>query len=140
MSLRSEIVAGMAEIMWADEWASHVEEHRCASLSGQQILDIMPPVPAEAKRMASDLAKKFESANGASLTTLYGRALAADNEAGGPRRHNSPEHFGSDLALQATGNGVSWFDDHAEFPLKFPRFEASELLFIAEKRCKVKKP
>lgn len=142
MSTRSEIVAGMAEIMWASEWSSHAEEHGCVSLSGRQILDIMPPVPAEAKKLASNLAKAFESKNGVPLTTLYAQALAADEAEGkGGRRHSGPEHFGSDLALQDMGHGVSWFDDHAEFPLKFPRYaehNTYDLMFIAEKRCKVK--
>lgn len=30
------------------------------------------------------------------------------------------ESFGSDLGMQIMGHGVSWFDDHAKFPLKLP--------------------
>jgi len=36
------------------------------------------------------------------------------------------DSFGHYLAMQAMGHGVSWFDAHAKFPLKFPRIESHQ--------------
>ena len=40
-----------------------------------------------------------------------------------------PEHFGRDLAMQAMGTGVSWFDDHKKFPIKIPHIECNMCSF-----------
>ena len=133
MSIRSEIVDGMAVILWGSAWADHAEEHRCTSTSGRHIEDIMPPIPSKAKQTASEIAKKYESLNHMSLEKIYAVALAAD---GGGVGDVSPERFGGDLAWMAMGAGVSWFDDHEEFPLKEPHFENYELRFYADEKCK----
>jgi hypothetical protein len=137
MSVRQEIIAGIESILWASAWADHVEEHQCTNLSGMRIEDIMPSIPKEASRMAQDLARKYESMNGASLDTLYAIALKADGQTSYPGSgKSSPEAFGDDLAFMAMGAGVSWFDEHDKFPLKKPYIEEYELRFIADERCR----
>ena len=39
------------------------------------------------------------------------------------RFYNYAEEFGHYLAMQGLGHGVSWFDDHARFPLVVPHTE-----------------
>ena len=124
---------GMAATLWADQWASHVDEHRCTRLSGVEITSVMPPVPAKAYELATELMVKISAANGGkSITDLLEEAAQADGVTPDAAYMRS---FGSDLALMALGHGVSWFDDHATFPLKVPSFEAYELREIADETC-----
>jgi len=137
MSVRQEIIDGIAEILWGSAWADHAEEHECTSLSGMQIEAIMPSVPKEASQLAQDLARKFESMNGATLDTLYAIALKADGQTSYPGSgKSSPESFGSNLAFMAMGAGVSWFDDHDKFPLKKPYLENYDLRILADEKCR----
>jgi hypothetical protein len=141
MSVRAEIVDGMAEILWATAWADHAEEHGCANLSGQEITNIMPRVPREADAVAERWARKIEASNGTSLDQLYKEAMQADAKEGKKARgrESSPESFGNDLAFQAMGSGVSWFDDHAAFSLKVPDLgsgsDTVDLKILAEDGC-----
>lgn len=129
------IMDGMASALWATAWADHVEEHGCESLSGMQIEDAMPIVPEAADRMAAELVAEFESKNGKSIEELFKDAVAAD-ETEGKSCAGEEESFGHDLAMQAMGHGVSWFDDHAEFPIKFPRnFDNFDLRIKADEDC-----
>jgi hypothetical protein len=41
----------------------------------------------------------------------------------------------NDLAFMVTGAGVSWFDDHEEFPLEVPYHEEYELQMLADEQC-----
>lgn len=134
----NEIVDGMETILWGDAWASHAEEHECVSLSGKQIEKIMPPAPKAAREMAKDLAKKYERANSESVTSLYEAAKRADDkarEAGQRIPKDLPMRFGENLAYMAMGAGVSWWDDHAEFPLKTPHIENYDLRIYADDHC-----
>lgn len=136
MSVRSEIIGGMETILWGSAWGDHAEEHRCTRLAGVHIEDIMPPIPREAVKMASELARKYESMNGAPLDTLYAIALKADGQRSYPGSgKSSPDAFGADLAWMAMGAGVSWFDDHDEFPIKEPHIEDYELRILADEKC-----
>jgi|SRR5277367_1098279 len=137
MSVRSEIIDGMAEILWGSAWADHADEHDCTNISGMEITNVMPSIPKEAEQMAQDLAKKYESLNHMSLDKLYAVALEADEKGTRRRGEESPDRFGSDLAFMAMGAGVSWFDDHEKFPLKKPSyFENYELRILADDQCK----
>ena len=130
------ILEGMASALWASSWADHAEEHGCTSMSGQRIEDIMPPIPEEAYVLAKKCADSIEAANGKSLAELFDDAVKAD-EADGLDSSGADESFGSDLAMQWMGHGVSWFDDHAEFPIKIPHGEAYELQMLADETCDV---
>jgi hypothetical protein len=142
MSVRSEILEGMAEILWASAWASHAEEHGCVNLSGQRIEHIMPTIPARARTIVKGWASKIESANGVSLDNLFARAVAADKAKG--KGQPGPEEFGNALAFEGMGSGVSWDDDHADFPRKIPSLgnaggDELDLMDIAAKGCPDKK-
>lgn len=129
-----EIMEGMSKALWATAWADHVEEHGCESLSGVELTEVMPIVPDAADRMAVDLSTQFSKLNGRKgLSELYKEAMKADEAEG--RKQGSPEEFGSDLAMQAMGHGVSWFDDHAEFPIKFPSIDNFDLRIKADEDC-----
>lgn len=137
--MRSDIVSGMADILWGSAWADAMEEiGRGRELSGREITSIMPATPASAYRGAELIARSIEQANGQTLEELYRRALRADaDDNGGRHRHEDAERFGGDLAHMSMGSGVSWFDDHAKFPLKVPHTGESvedELRMVARDR------
>jgi hypothetical protein len=132
-SLRTTIRDGAASIFWGDAWAMHAENHACANLSGAEITAIMPEIPTEAVAAADAMIAGYEKANGVSIAELWNRALKADgNEV------SDPEHFGGDLAWMAMSAGVSWFDDHEEFPLQAYRCENCDLQFLADEKCEEK--
>lgn len=144
MSLRSEIVDGIAEILWGDGWSRHVEDHGCERLGGRHIEDIMPPIPTEAHDFAAQWAKDVEQDNGKKLDALYEEALDANEHEGVGGTMNdvrsSPIAFGNSLAYMMMGAGLSWFDNNADFDLEVPRHEGgsevSDLMYLAGSRCK----
>jgi hypothetical protein len=134
------IVEGMASTLWGSAWANHAEEHRCANLSGMEITEIMPEIPPEAYAIAKRFIKDIEKANGKSIDELLEDAIEADvaEQSDLSKWKSNVElayEFGSDLAFMVTGAGVSWFDDHAEFPLEVPYHEESELQILADEQC-----
>jgi len=134
-----EALEGAASSLWASAWADHAEQHGCSSLSGVEITDVMPSIPEQAYEAAKRCLESIERANGKPIDELYQMAIEADEEEGvHPNSHEGPESFGSDLAMQWMGHGVSWFDDHAEFPLEIPHGDPSELYFVADETCDFK--
>ena len=97
---------------------------------GEAWEDAAPLTPEAAGVAAVLLAAEIADMNDAGwIEQLAERAYEADVKAGGERfpwdKQGShylryAEEFGSDLALMALGHGVSWFDGHADFPLKVP--------------------
>ena len=144
MSTRSEIVEGVAEILWAEGWILHVEEHGCENVSGRDILDVMPKIPKEAYEFADKWVKDVEKGNGEKVDALYEKAIEANVAEGRRGTENlvrsSPIAFGQDLAHMMMGAGVSWFDDNAEFDLEVPRHEGGseiyDLMYLAGSKCK----
>jgi hypothetical protein len=140
MSRRSEIVDGIAELLWADGWMMHVEEHGCERIAGQNIMDIMPPIPKDARDFAEKWAKDVEKDNGKKLDKIYEEALEANVRERKRGRSDDPVTFGNYLAHMMMGAGVSWFDDNAEFDLEIPRHEGSgetsDLSYLAGSKCK----
>ena len=98
---------------------------------GEHWEDAAPPTSRAAYLTAKQAVAAIEKLNGMYLDALYEKARDACRSAGfDPRRMSSgekhkdtPEAFGSDLAMMMTGTGVSWFDDHAKFPLTLPWVE-----------------
>ncbi len=92
---------------------------------GEDWSDFAPETPAAASATALKAAESIERLNGCDLEALYSRATAAcrAEPRGCEARTHTPEGFGSDLGMMLTGTGVSWFDDHANFPLKVPHVE-----------------
>ena len=129
--LDTEILAGMERAIWVAAWANWVDElskderkrHGVpVSLQGLDYSEAAPPAPASALLAAQDLYVLIERANGKTPGELFREACEAD---GCEWNDANADLFGHYLAMQGMGHGVSWFDDHKEFPLKFPRhFEA----------------
>jgi len=107
----------------ADAFESH--DFKGASFSGQELTEIAPPTPQYALYEAAGLLARLEVANGAGLAAILAKAGEADDLRNtiGQFMQADASAFGSDIALQAVGHGVSWFDDHAKFELKVPSIE-----------------
>lgn len=143
------IYMGMARALWVTSYADWVENRieetdhdeegaeRLRDLQpgpGGDWNDVTPETPKSADQAAEDLTVLIERANNAStgdvpttLMDLYYRAVEADAEvAKAPfvPDEKYAEMFGHYLAMQALGHGVTWFDDHAKFPIRIPSFEA----------------
>lgn len=113
-----DIFEGMARAMYVSDWANRQEE-KGISLRGE-LMDQAPATSPDARAAAKVLTQDFLKANKVkSLTDLYAMAL----NAGASGRKSDAGTFGHYLAMQAMGHGVSWFDDHPEFPLAVPSFE-----------------
>lgn len=140
MSLRSEIVDGMADNLWEEARSMHVEEHSCSRSGGTASMSI----PDKAYEFAEKWAKDVEQANGKNLGEIYEEALETnerEREGGGENDvRSSPTAFGVDLVHMMTGAGVSWFDSNAEFDLKVPNHESGgeilDLMYLVGSRCK----
>jgi hypothetical protein len=144
MTTRDTIKQGIAELAWWIAWSDHTERHDCYNLSGCEISEHAPPVPAEAFQAAEKALAKVESRighhealqqairaalgcgdvdgdeiNEAAASEACGALLAAAVADGDPSLYNNQEYalrFGRCIAHSLCGSGVSWSDDHAEIP------------------------
>lgn len=150
-SITSTIVDGMAKALYVEAYASEVEANEIAGDSpgqGEDWFDYAPSTPDYARERALMLAGKVENENGMSLVCLIYQAAKADGistdgaddkrypdgeierywyERMEGKRLNYAESFGHYLAMQCLGHGVSWFDDHEDFPLKTVHAESLDL-------------
>ncbi len=112
---------------------------------GENWSDVAPETPdVFLEQVAPELAMLYATSNGVNrILDLFETALRADHEneevswgeypagfTSEEKREYDQEFFltpadlfGYGLAMQAMGEGVSWFDDHAQFDLVIPRFE-----------------
>lgn len=132
------ILAGMERAIWVTAYADWAEEAPASTqrrlqasglmpARGQDWCDVAPAAPRpDTMQAAKELVRLFEEVNGRSLEELATMAQRAHQPPTGWLLGNADaELFGHYLAMQALGHGVSWFDDHPAFPLKFPlHFEA----------------
>jgi hypothetical protein len=126
-SLEGEILDGMARTLFLLAYADFVEReiedgNNVDDLprpgGGEDWDDYAPETPLSAREAATTAAIALCGQNGCALPELYRRAMIACGDARCQRaKEHTPEAFGSDLAMMVTGQGVSWFDDHARFPL-----------------------
>lgn len=138
-NLETDILAGMANLVWWEAWAHHQDElHEeglpHANLAGAEIAHVADD-PSEIQRIDIEnhvkaVRKKIEAANHAKLPTLYKRAIEANRKAAEkegtpyiPGARASEDQFGSCLAHMSMGTGVSWFDDNEKFDLEVPYSE-----------------
>jgi hypothetical protein len=93
--------------------------------AGEDWWDHAPETSGAAKATARQVAESIERLNGGDLADLFVRATEACETP--PcvckSRTHTAEGFGSYFAMMLTGTGVSWFDDHARFPLMMPSVE-----------------
>src|SRR3972149_2761417 len=68
------VIDGMARALFANAWADAAEQ-KGISLSGQEILDVMPMVTPAAKEAATRLAQEFERLNGKPVSELFDEAM-----------------------------------------------------------------
>lgn len=132
------IIDGIERALWVSAFAQWAEEQpparrrELAPGAGKGWSDVAPATPGSATVGARQLARQIERANGDQpLVDLLAAAAAADRRRATDDAFLYAEAFGHALAMQALGTGVSWFDDHARFPLKVPRFEA----WTSDGRC-----
>lgn len=95
-----------ARAAWADAWSSAMEEAgRSSELSGQEITEIMPPVPDDALHMARTALFDFERINGvpcgaAACVCQRGKAPCSQDMAS----------FAHCLYMESAGHGVGFGD------------------------------
>lgn len=124
----TDVLDGMTRALWVTSYADWVESLPIAQQrelgpgAGGEWNDAAPDSPTSALLAAEDLYTAITRANyGKTPGELLDLAAAVD------RKRITAEYadsFGHYLAMMALGHGVSWFDDHAQFKMKVPRFEA----------------
>lgn len=126
------ILVGMAQLFWWDAWANHQDELLERGLpytntSGAKIEELADEIQPQNKAIivehVTELAKDLIAQNCVPLWSLFLAAMAADKQ-----EPNDEEavRFGECIAWMSIGAGVSWFDDHAKFPLVVPYGEFGE--------------
>lgn len=119
----SDIRDGMARALWVTAYADFADEaddedQYPRARGGQDWMDVAPETPDAAYKAADDLVALFVAKNDVpDMLHLFKTAMAV----GGPAA--DPGEFGHYMAMEALGHGVSWFDDHPKFEVKFPHFE-----------------
>lgn len=133
--MREEIIEAMARTLFVLAYADFVEDDERRDESedlsdlprargGEDWCDVAPATSGAALATAERAVMALERLNGCSLETIFARATAACVGATPRKCHrHDPEHFGSDLGMMLAQTGVSWFDDHAMFPLRVPSVE-----------------
>jgi hypothetical protein len=116
-----KLVESAARLAWADWWANQQEERGRRFAPRTDLYDAAPPTPEYAKVWAGMMVGHVEAANHLNIYSIGFLAHKADT--GDDDGNVDPEKFGVALAFMALGHGVSWFDDHAKFPLKMPHLE-----------------
>ena len=95
--------------------------HSCAN--GEDWADFTPTTHPDAFKAGEQLAQSIEKLNHKRLAQLLEDAAFADDGCHFSEEDDAiayAQEFGHYLAMQSLGHGVSWFDDHAEFPLELP--------------------
>ena len=129
---RSTIRDAMARAAFVSAWADKQDGMGKRGQNpgpGGDWMDIAPETRPDAKAWADMVIAEFEVMNGKTICRLLADAAMAEYEDETYDGVNLPgdilsftyaKDFGHDLGMMAIGSGVSWFDDHAEFPLKKP--------------------
>ena len=139
MLIKDEFLASAARTFFLMAFADYVEnedreddghEYPVASC-GADYDDLAPErVPPAAYAMAGELWGALAALNKATapcgVISLVSQAAAAD---GVEESEIDVARFADCMAKQAMGSGVSWFDDHEEFPLETPDFEVHGYTF-----------
>jgi hypothetical protein len=126
-SFRDGFIEGAARAFFVMAYAEYADESNDDDLpkatNGEDWYDVAPSNPPCAYALAGELWASLEAMNHISMYQLLARAALADAKA------IDAIEFGGDIAMQAMGTGVSWFDDHAKFEISIPRMEVSMYTF-----------
>lgn len=137
--IEETILAGMARAIAVSAYANASDEGELPEGSpkpgpGQDWMDYAPETPVRALLVARRWADRIIREPGNCCFTLWqlaSRARVADfpetpTDTIDAIPTDYAESFGRNLAMQMMGHGVSWFDDHAEFPLVVPHAECPQ--------------
>lgn len=126
----TEFQDGVASAIWADAFSTALDGLREDGYSelarelgpgaGDDLMDVLPPVPQAAINDARAFEAAVIDANGVDINTIIAWAQDADGV-----EYIDDEEFGYYIAMPALGHGVSWFDDHGDFDIKLPHWEPS---------------
>lgn len=111
----------MVALAYADFCESEFQEGRptddlAMASMGADWLDCTPEPTPEAHAIAAMAIARIEAHVLCSIEALYEHACGAcavSTRRRCDKRTHTPEHFGSDVAMQYFETGVSWSDDHA---------------------------
>jgi hypothetical protein len=121
---RDGFLRGAARAFFVCAYAEYCEENEDLDLPrpgpGGDWYDSAPDAPPNAYALAGELWSGLEHANPGACGVYTLRELAEKADGETP----DPEEFGGDLAMQAMGHGISWFDDHKAFPIQIPRMDS----------------
>lgn len=125
-----DVYTGVARALWVTSWASAEEEEGRTTARGlEDVMDVAPDTPEYAIRQAYRFVGMLEHANNVHIAVLLHRALEADlaTDANAVFKTEGvdqySEMFGHYMAMMGMGEGVGWWDDHAEFDIEVPPFE-----------------
>jgi hypothetical protein len=110
------MLEGILQALWLSAWADAMEE------AGERVphhitMESADPPPASAKKLATLYGRALALSNHGTLADIYERAVISEG------RRVDPVSLGYYLTMEGLGHGVSWWDDHEEFPVKIPRIE-----------------
>lgn len=87
---------------------------------GEDWMQCLPDgVPLKALEVAGSVISQIEKLNRCDLLQVF----AANAKLEGHRTPPKLKDFAHDLAMEATGTGVGWGDDHPDHNLEFPHLE-----------------
>lgn len=124
--MKETIINAAARALYVCAYADAVEngeiEGEEASM-GADWMDVAPETPQDAILEAAELIGRIVQLNGMCIEAIGYQAAKADGLDGSTCTDEYWDTFGHYLAMQSLGHGVSWFDDHEEFPLELPYIE-----------------
>ncbi len=118
------IITSIARTLFVTAWIEYKEQMGDSRIVGDFSAEA-PPTPPEVLEVGFYVGGLIANLNENSLHMLL-REAAVANKMDADAFSDSKElqdEFGHSLAMMATGSGVSWFDSHADFPLKTPHVE-----------------
>ena len=136
---RETVIHAAARAFFVCAYADHVEdEDRDDDIdyprpSGGDWFDYAPDAtPLNAYVLAGEMWSAVEIASKINMWALAARANEADGGVYAIPDHFDTKSFGHYLAMEYMGHGVSWFDDHSDFPITIPHCEIGAYSFEPE--------
>lgn len=125
-TIDNEIIKSMAQAVFADQMANAIDELGEPSMSGENYYDHIGETPRVAFFKANEICGAIEHSNdGKTISQLYLEAIEADEI---EDTKELRDEFGFKITMQALGHGVSWFDDHNDFEIKFPFYIENDIV------------